>query len=392
MNYFRRRLRWKLFLSYLVVVLVGAAILIAAMEFEIPRAFGRHLASMETFGGGLMDGHTMMDDSEQMLDDLFVHFRTAVTEATLIALAAASVIAVAVSALISRRVITPVRDMMYASRQIAQGNYGRRVALPARPLADLDEMGQLAHSFNQMAAQLEASDTLRRQLIGDVTHELTTPLTVIKGSMEGLIDGILPPEPETFQQVAHEAARLQRLVTDLQELSRVEAGAYELRIQPVNLGQLTNDVTGRLQRQFEDKGVQLSGHLPPGLLMAEADPDRLSQVLINLIGNALQNTPAGGRVDVTVRRKNNQVLFTIADTGAGIPAEHLPHLFTRFYRVDKSRARASGGSGVGLTIARHLVEAHGGHIRAESAGIGQGSQFIFSLPLKRDVSADLPGA
>ena len=378
-NNFRRRLRWKLFLSYLAIVLVGAIVLIAAMEFAIPRAFTRHLATVETFGS---DDHMMMDDSGHMMDDLFVNFRTAVTEATFIALTAATLIAVGISALISRRVIAPVRDMMQASRQIAQGNYGRRVALPAnRPLADLDEMGQLAHSFNQMAAQLEESDTLRRQLIGDVTHELTTPLTVIKGSMEGLIDGVLPPEPETFQQVYHETARLQRLVTDLQELSRVEAGAYELHIKPVDLGMLTNQVTGHLRRQFEDKGVQLNVHVPPGLLMAGVDPDRISQVLINLIGNGLQYTPAGGQVDVDIRRKNNGVLVTIADTGAGIDAEHLPYLFTRFYRVDKSRARAGGGSGIGLTIARHLVEAHGGQIWAESAGTGHGSQFMFLLPL-----------
>lgn len=384
--YVRRRLRWKLFLSYLAVVLVGAIVLIIAMEFAVPRAFTRHLATMEAFGGG---DHMMMEGSGHMMDDLFVHFRTAVTEATFIALTAATLIAVAASALISRRVIAPVRDMMHASSQIAQGNYSRRVALPTqRPLKDLDEMGQLAHSFNEMATQLEESDTLRRQLIGDVTHELTTPLTVIKGSMEGLIDGVLPPEPEIYQQIYHEASRLQRLVTDLQELSRVEAGAYELHYEPVDLGALTNNITAHLRRQFEDKGVVLQVHLPPGLLMAEADPDRISQVLINLIGNGLQHTPTRGQVDVTVQRKNESVLFTIADTGTGIAAEHLSHLFTRFYRVDKSRARASGGSGVGLTIARHLVEAHGGEIWAESEGIGKGSQFVFLLPLTRKDSLE----
>lgn len=381
-RYFRRRLRWKLFLSYLAVVLVGAVVLIVAMEFAIPRAFARHLATMEAFGGNAVDDHMLMDGSEHMMADLFVHFRTAVTEATLIALSAASLIAVAISALISRRVISPVRDMMRASGQIAQGNYSRRVSLPAnRPLADLDEMGQLAYGFNQMAAQLEESDALRRQLIGDVTHELITPLTVIKGSMEGLIDGVLPPEPATFQQIAHDAARLQRLVTDLQELSRVEAGAYELHLQPVNLGTLMSNIANHLRRQFEDKGVQLQVHLPPGLLMVEIDPDRISQVLINLIGNALQYTPTDGRVDVSAQRKNDGVLFIVADTGAGVAAEQIPHLFTRFYRVDKSRARASGGSGIGLTIARYLVEAHGGRIWAESRGVGQGSQFMFFLPL-----------
>jgi histidine kinase len=182
--------------------------------------------------------------------------------------------------------------------------------------------------------------------------------------------------------VYHEAARLQRLVTDLQELSRVEAGAYELRLQPIDLGALTNKIAAHLRHQFEDKGVQLHVHIPSALLMTKADPDRIAQALINLIGNALQYTLAGGQVDVIVQRKNNEVLFSITDTGVGIAAEHLPHLFTRFYRVDKSRARASGGSGIGLTIARHLVEAHRGRIWAESDGIGQGSQFMFSLPLR----------
>jgi histidine kinase len=248
-------------------------------------------------------------------------------------------------------------------------------------------MGQLAHSFNQMAAQLEKSDALRRQLIGDVSHELTTPLTVIKGSMEGLIDGVLPPEPETFQQVYHEAARLQRLVSDLQELSRIEADAYPLHIQPVDLGALAHKIAGHLRRQFEDKGVQLHVHIPATLLMAEADPERIAQVLINLIGNALQYTPAGGQVDLFVQRKDNGIQITIAGTGIGIPAEHQPHLFTRFYRVDKSRARASGGSGIGLTIARHLVEAHHGRLWAESEGLGQGSRFLFWLPLTQAVPA-----
>lgn len=385
-RYFRRRLRWKLFLSYLVVIFVGAVILIVAMEMAVPRAFAHHIARMEAFSNGahLMDP----DRANPMVDDLFVQFRTAVTEATLIATTIAALAAGTFSALISRRVTTPVRDMMNASRQIAQGQYGRRVATPANyPAADLDEMGQLAHSFNQMASQLQESDTLRRQLIADVSHELTTPLTVIKGSMEGLMDGVLPPEPETFQQVYHEAARLQRLVTDLQELSRVEAGAYPLHIQPLDLGALVHRISGQLRRQFDDKGVQLNVHIPAALLMAEADPDRMAQVLINLIGNALQYTPAGGQINLTVQRKDNGVQILVADTGIGIPAEHQPHLFTRFYRVDKSRARASGGSGIGLTIARHLVEVHHGRIWAESAGLDQGSRFFVWLPLTQATPA-----
>lgn len=380
-NQLRRRLGWKLFISYLMVVLIGAGVLIVAMEFMTPRAFERHMTTM-VMESMESDGHTMMG-SPFMAGDLLLNFRTAVTEATLIALTAAFIIAIAVSIFMTRRVVTPVRDMMIASGEIAGGNYARRIPL-RRPPATRDELGQLAHSFNQMAEQLAESDTIRRQLIGDITHELRTPLTIIKGSMEGLIDGVLPAEPETFQQVYHEAARLQRLVTDLQELSRVEAGAYELHRQPVDLGKLTVAVAGRLRPQFTDKGVTLSVHLPRRLVMVSADPDRVSQILINLMGNALQYTPAGGQVDVTVQANHEGAVISIADSGDGIAPEHLPHLFTRFYRVDKSRARASGGSGIGLTIARHLVEAHGGHIWAESAGVGQGSTFSFSLPISTE--------
>lgn len=376
---FRRRLGWKLFLSYLAVVLVAAAVLVAAMEATLPRAFARHLEAMEL--AMLSAGNSNLADHDHLADDLVINFRTAVTEATLIALTAATLIALALSAWMTRRIVRPVRQIMEASRNIAQGNYSRALSLPDRPLADLDEMGQMAHSFNWMAGQLAESDTLRRQLIGDVSHELSTPLTVIKGSMEGLIDGVLPPDAATFQQVQQEAARMQRLVADLQELSRVEAGAYDLHRQPLNLTTLLTDVTDRLRRQFDDKGVNLCLQLPPGLLLAEADGDRIAQVLINLIGNALQYTPTGGGVTVTAVRQPNVFRISVSDNGEGIAAEHLPHLFTRFYRVDKSRSRASGGSGIGLTIARHLVEAHGGRIWAESDGVGRGSRFIFTLPI-----------
>mgnify|MGYP002713071235 CR=1 FL=1 len=378
-RYFRRRLGLKLFFSYLFLVIVGALTILLVMEVAIPRTFARHIADMDPLYGG--QGMMGMGNSG-MMSGLFLQFKSAVTEATLMAITVATLIAIVISIFISRRLITPVRAMMQASQQIAQGNLHHRVALPAkRPFTELDEMGQLAFSFNQMASQLEESDAMRRQLIGDVTHELTTPLTIIMGSMEGLIDGVLPPEAETFQQVYLEAARLQRLVTDLQELSRVEAGAYELHLHPVDLCMLTQKITAQLRPQFEDKGVHLSVHAPSAVLMAEADADRITQLLINLIGNALQYTPSNEQVQVTLQRKDKGVLFTIADTGIGIDPEHLPYLFTRFYRVDKSRARASGGSGIGLTIAQHLAEAHNGRIWAKSAGVGQGSQFMLWLPL-----------
>jgi histidine kinase len=246
-----------------------------------------------------------------------------------------------------------------------------------------DELNQLAGSFNQMAEQLEQVETMRRRLIGDVAHELRTPLTAIKGSAEALMDGVLPASVETYLQIHAEAERLSRLVDDLQELSRVESRATQLRIHPVDSTALIQTVSKRLQYQFDEKKVVLTSNLPHNPILVLADEDRAIQVLTNLIGNALQYTPSNGTVTVSIERDKNEARISVRDTGFGIPADHLKHIFDRFYRVDKSRSRAHGGSGIGLTIAKHLVEAHGGRIWAESAGENKGSVFMFTLPLAK---------
>jgi histidine kinase len=372
----KTRLGWKLITSYLIVILVGVITLVLAVEAAIPTAFNHHLLGMQQMMGST-------NGLEAMSADLFTNFRAAVTEAVLISTTAAFISAIIVSLFVSRRVVTPIRQMMQASQRIAAGRYQERV-----DVAGQDELGQLAHSFNQMAATLEQTETMRRDLIANVAHELRTPLASIKGYMEGMMDGVLPAEPDTFQQIYQEADRLQRLVNDLQELSRVEAGAFELKQRPLLITQLIEQTAARLRPQFEEKGVSLKLELAKNLPRVMADEDRLSQILLNLVGNALQYTPADGIVTISAQSSNPQLpianpqlLISISDTGLGIPAEHLPHIFNRFYRVDKSRSRAGGGSGIGLTIAKHLVEAHGGHIWAESVGSGQGSTFSFSLPL-----------
>src|SRR5512136_129080 len=239
-----RHLGWKLFLSYLIVILVGIAVLTSAVESMIPSAFERHMAAMASMMGASSAGMEM---------NLFDNFRTAVNEALVLAILAAFLVAVALSVLVSRRVVTPVREMMAASQRIADGDYRERVSIAGNPGRDeADELAQLALSFNQMAAKLERIETARRELIGDVAHELRTPVTAIKGSMEGLIDGVLPAEAATFQQVYHEADRLQRLVYDLQELSRVEAGAFELKLRPTSVHNLVDATLARLGRQFQE--------------------------------------------------------------------------------------------------------------------------------------------
>ncbi len=371
MDYIRRHLGIKLFITYLMVILVGVFVLAATAQFAIPGAFDRHMAGMGPmmgWGGGQGQGIVM--------EDLYGGFRASFFDALTWAALAATALALVVSIIFSRSVVAPVRAMMAASQCIAEGHYEERVVV-----GGIDELSQLAARFNTMAGQLEQIELMRRRLIGDVTHELRTPLTTIKGSMEGLMDGILPATPETFQQIHQEADRLARLVDDLQELSRVEAGAYPLDLKPVRASDLVESTLRRLSRQFDEKGVTLSTDLPSDLPAVRADEDRIGQVLINLVGNALQYTPQGGSVTVTARLHENEVQISMRDTGAGITPEHLPHIFDRFYRADKSRSRrAGGGSGIGLTIARHLVEAHGGRMWAESAGEGQGSLFTFSLP------------
>jgi len=378
----RTHLAWKIFLSYVVVVLVGVVVLATATSLSAPAAFNRHMAGM----GAMMSGNNMTMagvGAAQLLEmELFSNYQAAVTEALSMAAVAALVAAVLASFLISRQVVEPVQRMMAISHRIAEGEYEERLKLSGNVQSNqLDELDQLALTFNQMADKLEKTETLRRQLIGDVTHELRTPLAAIKGYMEGLIDGVLPATPETYQQVHTEADRLQRLVNDLQELSRVEAGAFQLKLEPVSPANLIETIVSHLNRQFEEKGIHLEKKLDVGLPNVSVDKDRILQVLTNLIGNALQYTPGGGSVAITATRVKSEILFSITDTGIGISPDHLPLIFNRFYRTDKSRARASGGSGIGLTIAQALIKAHHGRIWAESAGEGKGSTFYFTLPV-----------
>jgi signal transduction histidine kinase len=375
-DYVRRHLGAKLLLSYLAIILVGVVVLILASQVILPATFNRHMA-----GTGMMNG--MMGGQgaggRNGMPQLYTEFRASFNEALLYAALAAAVVAVLLGLYLSRSVIAPVQAMSLATQRIADGRYDERVQVHGE-----DELARLALRFNQMAEKLSEVEAMRRRLIGDVSHELRTPLTAIKGSMEGLMDGVLPATPETFQQIHAEADRINRLVDDLQELSRVEARAYALDLRPVDLSSAVQTVTKRLAPQAEAKRIALDADLRPDLPLLLADEDRLVQVLTNLTGNALQYTPENGRVIISARRDQQEIRVSVQDTGAGMSPEHLPHIFDRFYRVDASRSRREGGgSGIGLTIARALVEAHGGRIWAESAGEGQGSVFSFTIPVAK---------
>jgi histidine kinase len=299
-------------------------------------------------------------------------------DALLVSAFAALEAALIVSLSISTRIVEPLQAISAISRRLAQGFYQERTAINSD-----DELAELSRSVNQLAEALEQTEQRRMALLADVAHELRTPLATIGGYMEGLIDGVIKPDPQTYKLVLHESVRLQRLIEDLGLLSHAEAGRIPIAPRQLNLVDILHKMERRFQPEFATHEINLVLRLAEGLPGVYADPDRVEQVLINLLNNAMRYTPAGGSVTLRAREARSAedfVVVSVEDTGIGIAPEHLPHLFERFYRVDKSRARASGGSGIGLTIARHLVYAQGGEMWASSEGVGQGARFHFTLP------------
>lgn len=283
-------------------------------------------------------------------------------------------IAVLVTFLLSRRTLAPVKALAAAAQRLGQGDFSQRVSVE-----DRSEMGQLARSFNLMAGELEQAEQMKRNMVADVAHELRTPLSNIRGYLEAVRDGVVKADTDTIRSIDEEAALLSRLVDDLQELSLAEAGELKLVCQAEDVSRLIMQSVAAERSRATAKGLSLSVEMPHGLPAVSIDSQRISQVLRNLLDNAVAHT-AEGSITVVVRQQDNWVEISVADTGEGIPEEDLPNIFERFYRVDKSRTRATGGSGLGLTIAKYLVEAHGGIIEARSEK-GKGSRFSFTVPV-----------
>ncbi len=276
---------------------------------------------------------------------------------------------------LSRRILRPIQALTAAARKMQEGDLDQRVTVSAK-----DEIGELARAFNAMASGLKRQEELRRQMVTDVAHELRTPLANISAYLEALRDGLVKPTPSTISSLYEEAQLLKRLVDDLQDLGLAEARQLTLRRQPVALQDLVQTAANSIRSQAEAKGLNLKIALEDGLPLVEVDPQRIRQVLINLLKNAVNHTPKGGEIAVSATRQERWIKVKVRDTGEGIPPEDLPYIFERFYRADRSRSRATGGAGLGLTIARHLVEAHGGQIWAESAP-GKGTTIHFTIPV-----------
>lgn len=320
--------------------------------------------------GGEVFTQLMMEHGE---DAAGAHamFDQSITTVLVLAVAAAVVASVAVAAALGRWIARPLRDIAAAARRLAGGDYAIRV-----PRDGPDEVVGLADSFNQMAASLEEQERLRREFIANAAHELRTPLTNLRGYLEGLRDDVLPADRATFTSLLEETDRLARLAAGLDSLAEGDARRGPPRLVQMDLAAAIRAAVELAQPAFERAGIALECDLPPRL-DARADPDDLAQVLGNLLQNAARYTPREGLVRVRAERRPGDVLVTVSNTGPEIPPADLPHVFERFYRVDKARG-PDGGAGIGLAIVQQLVEAANGRVGVDSTG--GVTRFWFSLP------------
>jgi Signal transduction histidine kinase len=289
----------------------------------------------------------------------------------------AVIVALALTIVLSRRFSSPVQSLAVTARRLGEGDFSQRAQI-----LDKGELGEFAQTFNFMADNLERADKLRRNFIADTAHELRSPLYNIRGYVEAIQDGVTKPDKKIIGSINEEVLLLCRLVDDLRELAMAESGKLKLSFQPENVANLVSHTLVTLQPKADMKKISISVDIPDNLSPVKADFQRIVQVIRNLVDNAIIHTSKKGKVTITAREKNSQVEISVIDDGEGIPKEDLLNIFERFYRVDKSRSRATGGSGLGLTIAKYLVEAHGGEIWAQSE-VGKGSCFTFILPVFR---------
>lgn len=353
-----------LLLSYLLVMIVGVSSYVTINKISSPRFFVVYLEQLEGIGFRLRYART----------ELVKGFMIASDQGSIWSVIVGGAAAGGLSYWVSKRITQPLIEMERITQKFAAGHFDER--MPTRAIPELD---QLSASFNRMAASLKEVERRRQELIGDLTHELRTPLTVVRGYLEELTDGEVEPSPEIYQRLIRVTSRMERLVNDLQELSKAEAGYLSIKLQPTNLRPLLEALVRRFSEQLLEEGPVLGLVCPPSLPTVLADPDRVEQVLVNLLGNAIRHTDKGS-ITLQAWSEPQRLWIAVMDTGQGIAAEDLPYVFERFWRTDQSRSRHPGGTGVGLAITRRLVELQGGQIQVESQ-LNRGSTFRFCLPL-----------
>jgi len=357
-----RSLGGRLLAAFLVVVVAALGTVGVAVLLIGPGYFAEAM--------GHLPGDPM---GEAMGEATLAAFTDAMRQALLAATVIAVVTATVVSLLVAARIARPATALARAARRVAGGHYAERV-----PSNEPGELGDLAVSFNEMAASLEATERRRLQLVGDVAHELRTPLTTLDGYLEGLEDGVIEPSARTWQLLRSETTRLTRMVNDLSELWRAEARQLPLLIEVLDAAAVARETGERFLPQAQARGIGLV--LPAAPVMALADRDRVAQIVSNYLSNALRHAPDASRVTVHAVMHGDAARLSVADTGPGLADDQLEAVFERFYRVDAARNRAAGGSGIGLAIVRALAEAMNGSAWAESEGVGRGATFILELP------------
>jgi signal transduction histidine kinase len=319
-------------------------------------------------------GTLLLDNVGTSLAPAEEEFLASAKRSALLGGAIAFGLALLLSVLLISEVLSPLRVLTRATEQIARGDLTQRVKLKAR-----DEFGQLGDSFNRMIKNLRHSEEIRRSMTADIAHELRTPVTIIQGNLEAILDEIYEPTTDTIAPIYEETLRLGQLIDDLRDISLAEAKELQLNIEPIqvvaSIKQLVETISASL-----DQGPQIRVEANSTIPQVPVDLKRFQQVLVNLLTNALRFTPQQGTIHIQVLRKDQEVEVRVADSGPGISPEEIPHLFERFYRGDQARSRGQGGSGLGLAISKQLIEAHGGRIWAENDPSG-GAIFVIRLPL-----------
>lgn len=362
----------RLLAAQAIVLIAGAATTSVVAAVVGPPLFREHLHR----------AGVPMDSLEE------VHAEEAYGYATVIsiggALAVSALAALAVSFYIGRRLQRSVTEVASAATAVAEGHYGIRVSSPRLG----DDFDALSTAFNQMASRLQAVETTRQQLFSDLAHEIRTPVAVLEAYVEALEDGVRTMTPQTAAMLRDQTRRLVRFSDDVSALAKAEESSVSMAYAVIDVDRLVRRCVAAAQKRYSRRGVALNTHLPEGLPPLWADEQRLSQVVGNLLENALRHTPSGGSVDIRCVRDGDRLKIAVTDNGEGIAAEHLPRLFERFYRADAARDREHGGAGIGLAIAKALVEAHGGTISVASAGPGTGAAFTIDLPIARQCKDD----
>jgi len=377
------RLPGRLFISHALVIAIGTAVAYVTVRLLAPTFFDNEmsLAGLGGMGGGGGRGggggggqpgfpFSVPGTAAANVQSAFL---SALTTALVCGTLASVAVAALAAAVVTRRLVRPLNAVRSTTRLIAAGHYQASVPIPREP-----ELAGLASDVNTLAARLADTETRRTRLLGEVAHEMRTPLTALEGYVEGLIDGIFAPEPTVLGAASDELRRLRRLADDLSTLSRAEEQRLDLHPVDTDLADLTRRAADRLAPQFSDGNVTLTveGTDP---LPVSADPDRITQVLTNIIGNALTATRAGGSVTIKTHATARSAWVVVTDTGVGLAAADLERIFERFYRAP-GQPRRSSGSGIGLTVARNIARAHGGDVTVASAGLGRGATFALTLP------------